>query len=49
MSIEFQRATWRYIPEDITPHNQRCRTLNPLSKVFLAGEVATYKKIKEKY
>jgi hypothetical protein len=25
--VEFQRDTWRYIPEDITLHNHRCENL----------------------
>jgi hypothetical protein len=28
MSVEYQRTTQRYIPEDITLHNHRCENLN---------------------
>jgi hypothetical protein len=27
MSVDFQRTTWRYIPEDRTLHNHRCENL----------------------
>jgi hypothetical protein len=26
-SVDFQRTTWRYVPEDITLHNQNCENL----------------------
>jgi hypothetical protein len=27
-SVDFQRTTWRYIPEERTIHNHRCENLN---------------------
>jgi hypothetical protein len=27
-SVDFQRTTWRYIPEDRTLHNHRCENLS---------------------
>jgi hypothetical protein len=28
-SVNSQRTTWRYIPEDDTRHNDRCENLKP--------------------
>jgi hypothetical protein len=37
MSVNFQRTTQRYIPEDRTLHNHRCENLNSYKGLFLGG------------
>jgi hypothetical protein len=37
-SVDIQRTTWRYIPEDSTLHNHRCENLRPaMSNLYVSS------------
>jgi hypothetical protein len=40
--VDFQRTTWRYIPEDITPHNYSCENMKSYMVSFLPSEHCSF-------
>jgi hypothetical protein len=44
-SVDFQRNTLGYIPEDSTPHNHRCESLTSYYQQLLEGKKKLQQKI----
>jgi hypothetical protein len=45
-SVDLQRTTWLYIPDDKTLHNHRCENLTSCMGVLLFGFLSRYYYVK---